>query len=40
MSDSQYFLDRNRGFLLGDPSRLLRKRFGGLARSFGMTRAQ
>ena len=40
MSDSQYFLDRSLGFLLGDASRLLRKRFDRLARSFGMTRAQ
>ena len=40
MSDSQYFLDRSLGFLLGDSSRLLRKRFDRLARSFGMTRAQ
>ncbi len=39
MSDSQYFLDRSLGFLLGDSSRLLRKRFDQLARSFGMTRA-
>ena len=40
MSDNQYFLDRSLGFLLGDSSRLLRKRFDRLARSFGMTRAQ
>ena len=40
MSDSQYFLDRSLGFLLGESSRLLRKRFDRLARSFGMTRAQ
>ena len=40
MSDSQYFLNRSLGFLLGDSSRLLRKRFDRLARSFGMTRAQ
>ena len=40
MSESQYFLDRSIGFLLGDSSRLLRKRFDRLARSFGMTRAQ
>ena len=40
MSDTQYFLDRSLGFLLGDSSRLLRKRFDRLARSFGMTRAQ
>ena len=40
MSDSKYFLDRSLGFLLGDSSRLLRKRFDRLARSFGMTRAQ
>ena len=38
MSDSQYFLDRSLGFLLGNSSRLLRKRFDRLARSFGMTR--
>ena len=40
MSDSQYFLDRSLGFLLGDTSRSLRKRFDHLACSFGMTRAQ
>ena len=40
MSDNQYFLDCSLGFLLGDSSRLLRKRFDRLARSFGMTRAQ
>ena len=40
MSDNEYFLDRSLGFLLGDSSRLLRKRFDRLARSFGMTRAQ
>ncbi len=40
MSDCQYFLDRSPGFLLGDLSRLLRKRFDRLARSFGTTRAQ
>ena len=40
MSDGQYSLDRSLGFLLGDSSRLLRKRFDRLARSFGMTRAQ
>ena len=40
MSDNQYFLDRSLGFLLGDSSRLLRKRFDRLARSLGMTRAQ
>ena len=40
MSDNQYFLDRSLGFLLGDSSRLLRKRFDRLARFFGMTRAQ
>ena len=38
MSDSQYFLDRSLGFLLGDSSRLLRKRFDQLARFFGITR--
>ena len=38
MSDSQYFLDRSLGFLLGDSSRLLRKQFDQLARSFDITR--
>jgi len=40
MNDSSYFLDRSLGFLLGDSSRLLRKRFDRLARNLGMTRAQ
>lgn len=40
MSDNRYVLDRSLGFLLGDSSRLLRKRFDRLARSLGLTRAQ
>ena len=40
MSNTTYFLDRSLGFLLGDSSRLLRKRFDRLARSLGLTRAQ
>ena len=40
MSGNQYFLDRSLGFLLGDTSRLLRKRFDRLARFMGLTRAQ
>lgn len=40
MNDSTHFLDRSLGFLLGDSSRLLRKRFDRLARSLGLTRAQ
>lgn len=40
MNDSAPFLDRSLGFLLGDCSRLLRKRFDRLARSLGLTRAQ
>ena len=38
MSDSQYFLDRSLGFLLGGSSWLLRKRFDHIARFFGITR--
>ena len=40
MSDSTYFLERSLGFLLGDSSRLLRKRFDRQARALGLTRAQ
>jgi len=40
MDDQEYHLTRSLGFLLGDVSRLMRKRFDRRAKTLGLTRAQ
>jgi len=40
MDDEEYHLTRSLGFLLGDVSRLMRKRFDRRAKTLGLTRAQ